>query len=106
MTTNCVAGDGLLGAAGLPPGPRQSPHLDEVCGQDQLPVWILGSLCLLQGVYLYFKVHSFNFGKHELQIEHTYQLLDGSKYIGKFTLMKFFFVIFLIQETIVEVSSF
>merc|ERR1719150_78840 len=39
------------------------------------------------------------------KIEHTYQLLDGSKYIGKFTLMKFFFVIFLIQETIVEMLS-
>ena len=63
----CVAGDGLLGAAGLPPGTWQSPHLDEVCGQDQLPVRVLGSLCLLQGVYLCFKVHSFNFGKHDFR---------------------------------------
>ena len=39
------------------------------------------------------------------QIEHTYKLLDGSKYLGKFTLMKFFFVLFLLQETIVEVKK-
>merc|ERR1711862_972002 len=36
------------------------------------------------------------------KIEHTYKLLDGSKYIGKFSIMKFFFVLFLLQETIVE----
>ena len=63
----CVAGDGLLRAAGLPPGSWQSPHLDEVCRQDQLPVRLLGSLCLLQGVYLYSKVHSFSFGKHDFR---------------------------------------
>jgi len=36
------------------------------------------------------------------KIEHTYKLLEGSKYLGKFSLMKFFFVLFLLQETIVE----
>jgi len=49
---------------------------------------------------------SFMFGFWALfvfyMIEHTYKLLDGSKYLGKFTLMKFFFVLFLLQETIVE----
>lgn len=39
------------------------------------------------------------------KIEHQYNLLDGSKYMGKFTLMKFFFVIFLLQETIVETTA-
>jgi len=39
------------------------------------------------------------------KIEHTYKLLEGSKYIGKFTLMKFFFVLFLLQETIVELIT-
>jgi len=52
---------------------------------------------------------SFLFGFWSLfvffKIEHTYQLLDGSKYLGKFTLMKFFFVLFLLQETIIELIS-
>merc|ERR1712062_661319 len=39
------------------------------------------------------------------KIEHTHKLLDGSKYIAKFSIMKFFFVLFLLQETIVELVS-
>jgi len=52
---------------------------------------------------------SFLFGFWSLfvffKIEQTYRLLDGSKYIAKFTIMKLFFIIFIIEETIVEAIS-
>jgi len=52
---------------------------------------------------------SFLFGFWSLfvffKIEQTYKLLDGSKYIAKFTIMKLFFIVFIIEETIVEAIS-
>ena len=60
------------------------------------------------GLFVFFKVSTCllsmatNLTHVLLKIEHTFKLLEGFRYVQKFTVMKLILVLFLVQETIIE----